>query len=52
VQIGNINICEKSLQVTDKLKARSNSPQTEKQFPLINLKDAPEINYNYGFDTV
>lgn len=41
---------DKSIQRTDKLKARSNSPQTEKQFPLINLKDAPEINYNYGFD--
>ncbi len=50
VDEGNINICEKSLQVTDKTEERSHSPQTENELPIIDLTEAPEINYNYRRD--
>ena len=48
MQIGNINVCKKSLQVTDKTEVRSHLPQTENELPIIDLTEAPEINYNYG----
>ena len=47
VDEGNINVCDKTLQVTDKTEVRSNSPQTENELPIIDLTEAPEINYNY-----
>lgn len=49
---GNINICDQSLQNTDNEQMESfstlNSQQYKKRSPIIDLTDAPELNYDYG----
>ncbi|WP_373479792.1 ATP-binding protein [Geminocystis sp.] len=49
VDEGNINICDKSLQFTNTLSKKSFS-KTKNKLPLIDLTEAPEINYNYDRD--
>jgi ATPase domain predominantly from Archaea len=43
---GNINICDKSLQTKDTQERSPSSSPT--QTPIIDLKPALELNYNYG----
>ena len=45
---GDINICEKSLQVTNNQQERSPSPQPQNQETIIDLKDLPELNCDDG----
>ncbi len=48
---GTINICRENQQDRGNKKRRSPSSNSQNQFPIIDLKNAPELNYNYGRKT-
>ncbi|WP_308254284.1 NB-ARC domain-containing protein [Geminocystis sp. GBBB08] len=50
IKENHITICNKKNQSLENRKSRSNSPQTENKFLIIDLTEAPEINYNYERD--
>lgn len=43
-----VNICRENSQSSEDIKKRSRHPQTENQFPIVDLTTAPELNYDYG----
>lgn len=43
-----VNFCKKLPQSLEDLETRSQQPQNENKFPIIDLTKAPEFNYTYG----